>query len=291
MSTEALGDTENASSETVHDRGAICKDVNENIRHCFAEDVSLADNVPPSYMQAITSLTLNSTIRGPKFYCFDCDYYLHTRLSMNTHMKMHRKPFCPICFRTFVEDHEASAHTAEFHPVFFPAATTTLIALDEPIVVKEEHPLFQTEAPPNSPTHEYKGLSELDYGFVNNNNNSIPFLLAEKLRDHQAMMNLGVRSRKQLDTTLLQCNSLDETETRGVIKSRGNCRSGMRNRRLSIAGVTGKVHKPGNKPKSTPSTPKSGNSLRGESVDSADNAMKRITSRFGRSISLKVPQF
>ncbi|EDO63597.1 AGAP008040-PA [Anopheles gambiae str. PEST] len=213
---------------------------------------------------------MSRTLRGPKYHCYDCDYVLPTRLSMNTHMKMHRKPFCPICYTTFAEEQE----------------------VDEPIVVKEEHAFFQTEVPPNSPTHEYHGLSELEYGFAHSNNSSIPLLLAEKLREHQEMVNRGMQSRKRLDSSHHQRHSLDETEARSVIKSHRNSYTGRRDRRPSIAGVTGKVHKPASKPnRATPSTPKAGTSARGESVDSADTALKRITSRFGRSISLKIPQF
>lgn len=57
-------------------------------------------------MKTITSLTMSRTLRGPKYHCYDCDYVLPTRLSMNTHMKMHRKPFCPICYTTFAEEQE-----------------------------------------------------------------------------------------------------------------------------------------------------------------------------------------
>uniref|UniRef100_A0A182R0Z2 C2H2-type domain-containing protein n=1 Tax=Anopheles farauti TaxID=69004 RepID=A0A182R0Z2_9DIPT len=71
---------------------------------------------PFSYLQALTTNSLmNNTGRGPKFYCYQCDYFLHTQLSMITHMKMHRKPFCPICFEVFEDDEGLIA--AEYPPV------------------------------------------------------------------------------------------------------------------------------------------------------------------------------
>uniref|UniRef100_A0A182WUA3 C2H2-type domain-containing protein n=1 Tax=Anopheles quadriannulatus TaxID=34691 RepID=A0A182WUA3_ANOQN len=298
MSSETMDSSESASCEAVFGKEAICKDVNNN-GICLEDAAALPDSIPPSYMKTITSLTMSRTLRGPKYHCYDCDYVLPTRLSMNTHMKMHRKPFCPICYTTFAEEQEVTAHTAENHSILFSTAITPLVVLDEPIVVKdepivvkEEHAFFQTEVPPNSPTHEYHGLSEMEYGFAHSNNSSIPLLLAEKLREHQEMVNRGMQSRKRLDSSRHQRHSLDETEARSVIKSHRNSYTGRRDRRPSIAGVTGKVHKPASKPnRATPSTPKAGTSARGESVDSADTALKRITSRFGRSISLKIPQF
>uniref|UniRef100_A0A182PXI0 C2H2-type domain-containing protein n=1 Tax=Anopheles epiroticus TaxID=199890 RepID=A0A182PXI0_9DIPT len=294
MSTITEDRTESASSHDVFEKGAICKLENENIEHCVGEDGSEANSVQPNYMKTITTLTLNANVRGPKFYCCDCNYYLHTHLSMNTHMKMHRQPFCPICFQTFSEESDAIAHTANFHGFFFPNAMP-VPPVEQQMQIVEENPFDQTEAPPNSPTHEYtvdlggRSSSELEYGFVNssnNNNNSIPFLLAEKLREHQTTTNHGLRTRNQLYPSHLPGNSGQLGAGEAV--NTANRRSATSHRRSSIVGVLEKVHKPSSKPKSTP---KAGSSSRVNSEEPEDNVLKRITSRFGRSISLKVPQF
>ncbi|XP_035915967.1 uncharacterized protein LOC118513831 [Anopheles stephensi] len=115
MSTETVersesAETVNAVAAPVFKQDAICKDENENMV-LYCGEASSNRNCSQSYVQAYTSLTLDS-LRGPKFYCFECQYSLHTLLSMITHMKMHRKPFCPICFRMYAHESEVNAHTA-----------------------------------------------------------------------------------------------------------------------------------------------------------------------------------
>ncbi|XP_053665926.1 uncharacterized protein LOC128715069 [Anopheles marshallii] len=280
MSTEAVGRSDHETSvATVPEKGSICKDENENTELCFGE-ASLNGGFSESYMKTLTTLSLNTTMRGPKHYCYECDYYLHTQLSMTTHMKMHRKPFCPICFRMFLDEAEVHVHIAELHSNLFPNAVAW--------PVFEDDSFSQTEAPPNSPTQEYKTRSTQDdrLGMINNNTISLwKEKIVEKLRQHQQILNFGVQSKgRQLKSSRSHSEPSMETNSRKPRKTR-NYR-GESERLLSIAGVTGKVHK-GSKPKPiaprTPDVKSNG--------DTANTSLKMLTSRFGRVISLKVPQF
>uniref|UniRef100_A0A182W7A8 C2H2-type domain-containing protein n=1 Tax=Anopheles minimus TaxID=112268 RepID=A0A182W7A8_9DIPT len=280
MSAETVGHSDREPVEdAVFEKGAIFKDENENTQLCIGE-ASVNGGISQSYMKALTTLSLNTTLRGPKFYCYECDYYLHTRLSMITHMKMHRKPFCPVCFSMFSDEYEVHVHIAELHSMLFPTVVAhPVVQLDE-AVGKEEGCFFQTDVPPNSPNPEYKERSnpENESGTMHDSS-SIPFLIGEKLRQHQELLNLGEETKKPLNTSPEDSKSADEIESHKPRKARHY--RGERERLLSIAGVTGKVHKA---TKPNVSGAKSGE-------NTADTSLKRLTSRFGRVISLKVPQF
>uniref|UniRef100_A0A182Y018 Uncharacterized protein n=1 Tax=Anopheles stephensi TaxID=30069 RepID=A0A182Y018_ANOST len=214
----------------------------------YCGEASSNRNCSQSYVQAYTSLTLDS-LRGPKFYCFECQYSLHTLLSMITHMKMHRKPFCPICFRMYAHESEVDS-------------------------------CFPTEVPPNSPTQEYhQGQLELQAGLRNINNRSISFLLAQKLRKHQAAMNRGV----QLEAQKLKARRAVSVDDGAVIRGAGKSRNSLR--APGKARLSGKVHK---RNTSKPAAPRTATK---DGEESADHSLRRLTSRFGRAISLKVPQF
>uniref|UniRef100_A0A182T439 C2H2-type domain-containing protein n=1 Tax=Anopheles maculatus TaxID=74869 RepID=A0A182T439_9DIPT len=257
-------ETVDAVAVPVFKKDAICKDVNENMVLCCGE-ASSNSNCSQSYVQAYTSFTLEA-LRGPKFYCFECEYYLHTLLSMITHMKMHRKPFCPICFRMFAHESEVNAHTAAVHPKLFSNVDSNSF-----VPLGEEDSSFSMEVPPNSPTQEHQGCGELQ-------NRSISFLLAQKLRKHQAMLNRAIQSEAQ-KVTARRAVSADEKAIRGAGKASNIHRASGKAR------LAGKVHK---RSKSKPAAPTKA-AKGGE--ESADNSLRRLTSRFGRAISLKVPQF
>uniref|UniRef100_A0A182RC77 C2H2-type domain-containing protein n=1 Tax=Anopheles funestus TaxID=62324 RepID=A0A182RC77_ANOFN len=275
MSAEAAGRTDHETPvDAVFEKGAICKDENENMKLCYGE-ASLNDGFSQSYMKTLTSLSLNTAIRGPKFYCYECDYYLHTLLSMTTHMKMHRKPFCPICFRMFCDEIVVDAHIAEIHSTLFPnGIVRPLFRLGE---------AGETEVPPNSPTQEYRARSIQNNGLGTINSTSISLLIVEKLRQHQKKLNLSVESKRHMKTPH-QHEPVDEPVSRKTRKTRNYRKE--RERLISISGATGKVQK-GTKPKLATSRISDANSAE----DTAETSLKRLTSRFGRVISLKVPQF
>ncbi|XP_050078358.1 uncharacterized protein LOC126565242 [Anopheles maculipalpis] len=273
MSTEILESSElvtvdASNAGSVFQKDAICKDANGNMVLFCEEASSNGINCSQGYLQAYTSLALD-TFRGPKFYCFQCQYSLNTLLSMTTHMKMHLKPFCPICFQIFAHESEVNAHTAGIHPTLFSNADLNPYARSG-----EEDPCFTTEAPPNSPTNEYQGRMDLQTGFRDLNNRSIPFLVAQKLRKHQEKLNRTLRSATQ-KLKARRAVSVDGTEFLGAAQARNT---------IGKARLARKMHKI-TKPKQSTSTVTKG----GE--ESADNSLRRLTSRFGRVINLKVPQF
>ncbi|XP_052896701.1 uncharacterized protein LOC128303695 [Anopheles moucheti] len=281
MSADALARSDTETPEAaVSEMGSICKDENENTELCFDREASLNGGFSQSYMKALTTLSLNTTIRGPKHYCYECDYYLHTQLSMTTHMKMHRKPFCPICFRMFLDETEVHVHIKELHSNLLQNAVARSVV--------EEDSFLQTEVPPNSPTQEYKARSTRDerLGMINNHTISLwKEKIVEKLRQHQQILNHGVQSKgRQLKSARSHSEHDMETNSRKPRKIR-NYR-GESERLLSIAGITGKVHKNINPKAITPRTPDAKSN-----GDTGNTSLKLLTSRFGRVISLKVPQF
>ncbi|XP_053673601.1 uncharacterized protein LOC128723859 [Anopheles nili] len=234
------------------------------------------------YMETLTTLTLQNSVRGPKFYCYLCDYYLHTRLSMITHMKMHLKPFCVVCFETFTTCMDMNAHALESHPYVFPTAAISRIE------VGDFFDFSQTEAPPNSPNHSFETQLDLNADFVNNN--SIPTLLTEKLLEHQMEV-------EQRDSNIVNSDDILNHQPEEIQKTpsppQANKAPTTRNSRTKEKRTppvvsTGKVLK-NSKPKGSAS--KIVSTMRTERVDRDDSVLRRITSRFGRSISLKVPQF
>lgn len=262
---------EAAAADAVFQKDAICKDENENMVRFCGEASSNGINCSQSYVQAYTSLTLDS-FRGPKFYCFQCKYSLHTLLSMTTHMKMHRKPFCPVCFQTFAHESEVNAHTASVHPKMF-----SNVELNSFVRLGGEDSWCPMEVPPNSPTQEHKGRGDLQTGLRDLNSRSISVLLAQKLRNHQAKMNRAIRCEAQ-KLKARRAVSVDEAELRGASKARNNRRT------------IGKARLAGNVVKITKSKQAAPTATKG-SEETADHSLRRLTSRFGRAISLKVPQF
>lgn len=135
------------------------------------------------FMAILSLQDLNERSRGPKFFCHICEHFLHTRLSMITHMKMHRMPFCPVCFAMFHRVVDVNSHMVELHPDITSAEEII------PALVSEEMLCIEDSiVPPNSPNYNDQQsvtLDQLNGKLDTNNNNSISSLLVEKLREHQ----------------------------------------------------------------------------------------------------------
>lgn len=233
------------------------------------------------FMAILSIQDLNEGSRGPKFFCHICEHFLHTRLSMITHMKMHRMPFCPVCFAMFHRPVDVNSHMVEFHPEITSAEIIPILVNEEMLCIED------SIVPPNSPNYnEQQSLTEqeeLNGKLDTNNNNSMSSLLVEKLREHQIATGLvdgdGQHNQHEFET---------DTETQLTSSpTDSNGRSMRNNAKKPVAcGSSGKTPKGKSK-----SSPKTNSSTKGPSnVGQEENIMK-VTSRFGRSISLKIPQF
>lgn len=193
--------------------------------------------------------------RGPKFACLECRYLLHTRLSMVTHMKTHRRPFCEVCFNMFDSKEAVHCHIESLHPE---------------VVIRESSPsasqnyyCLQTVAPPNTPNpmsdDEMATIEELLNPIV-----KVPVNVAavQKLLcadDTDGGASTEDEHRLVIDNHLVAGSSRGRPKARTIIK----------------------------RPKK-----KKINKVNAKDVKAAeDTVMKKITSRFGRSISLKIPQY
>ncbi|XP_058058970.1 uncharacterized protein LOC131209843 [Anopheles bellator] len=203
-----------------------------------------------SFMKQLTAITLAYQERGPKFFCDECDYYIHTRLSMITHMKMHHVPFCPVCFDTFQYDQEVSTHVTDCHP--------DIVQSD--VVEEAEFPAGYTGAtvaPPNSPNRYCEDVKQTTL----DDSNSIPAQLVKKLREHQRRSNKSVQIRR-----ISRDDSIKKPLSQSSSPSFG-------------------LRKMASKPKDARAA------IRTRNMAQTDDGLVRVTSRFGRAISLKVPQF
>ncbi|XP_058124113.1 probable serine/threonine-protein kinase DDB_G0280133 [Anopheles ziemanni] len=232
------------------------------------------------FMAILSIQDVNEGSRGPKFFCHICEHFLHTRLSMITHMKMHRMPFCPVCFAMFHRPVDVNSHIVELHPEI---TTTEIIPA---LVTEEMLSIEDSIVPPNSPNNnEQQNITQeqLNGKLDTNNNNSMSSLLVEKLREHQIANGLvddeGQHNQHdfEIDTeTQLTSNPAD-----------GNGRSMRNNDKKPVSsGSSGKA--PKGKPKSSPKT---NAGTKGPSNAGQEDNIMKVTSRFGRSISLKIPQF
>lgn len=189
--------------------------------------------------------------RGPKFQCHVCHNAVHTRLSMTTHMKMHMKPFCEVCFCLFESKDAVHRHVISVHP--------EVVIRDSTSPSKDFYAL-QTIAPPNTPTNP---VSDDEMRAIENLINPIsiiPQVVADKLLSKGTSDKAGLSIGKKLQSHV---GALQTNVKRAKKKPMGLRRKLKRKQpRSSVAELT--------KP---------------------DNILKKITSRFGRAISLKVPQY
>lgn len=193
--------------------------------------------------------------RGPKFICRECRYVLHTRLSMVTHMKMHLKPFCEVCFNLFDTKDAVHRHIESNHPEVVPRDHSSSTS-------SKDFYCLQIVAPPNTPTP----MSDDEVTTFEELNNSIV-----KFPVHVAAINklLSKDDTDGVSTEDEQQLVIDDRSTPG--KSRGRPKKTTSLKR-TLKKKTNKA-----KVKDVNATP--------------DVAMKKITSRFGRAISLKMPQY
>ncbi|XP_050088766.1 uncharacterized protein LOC126573027 [Anopheles aquasalis] len=189
--------------------------------------------------------------RNPKFFCFTCGYFIQTRLSMITHMKMHRKPFCAICFETFHDDDDVPIHILENHPEF---------SGNDGRPIAQPAYSSPTVAPPNSPSrcdeHTNGGTGFQRDGMMSSHSVS---LVTMKLEEHQRK---NAKPGRNIHQRLNRYDTIQRPA-----KSQSGSRSMKKTHKLKCMSKTI------------------------QNTDQEDTALVRITSRFGRSISLKVPQF
>lgn len=199
--------------------------------------------------------------RGPKFLCQECRYPTNTRLSMVTHMKIHLRPFCEACFAVFDSQDGvvrclAPARLIELLKETLPQHTHIRAAHPE-VVLGESKDFYclQTVAPPNTPTPLSDDEMKTIEGLVN------PIVKYPFSFQHQEET---------------EGEATNEDEPRLVIDDGPRPRGRPKKSQTPVVKRTLKKKK-FKKVKVEDTTP--------------DNVMKKITSRFGRSISLKMPQF
>lgn len=192
--------------------------------------------------------------RGPKFLCQECRYPVHTRLSMVTHMKMHLRPFCEACFSIFDSQDAVHTHIRATHPE---------VLLGE----AKDFYCMQTVAPPNTPTPLSDDEMKTIEGLVN------PIVKYPFSFQHQQEETEGEATN-------------EEDEPRLVIDDGPRPRGRPRKSQQQHTPVQ----------QQQPIVKKSLKKKKVKKIKivedtTPDNVMKKITSRFGRSISLKMPQF
>ncbi|ETN64787.1 hypothetical protein AND_003469 [Anopheles darlingi] len=189
--------------------------------------------------------------RNPKFFCFTCGYFIQTRLSMITHMKMHRKPFCAICFESFHDEEDVSQHILENHPEF---------SGNDGRLMAQAVYTSTTAAPPNSPSRcdedTNGGPPFQQDGMMSSHSVS---LVTMKLEEHQRK---NTKPGRDIHQRLSRYDSIQRPAKNQSGSS--NVKKTQKLKSMSKAM---------------------------QNTDQSDTALVRITSRFGRSISLKVPQF
>lgn len=239
-----------------------------------------------SYMAKLSMQDLSTGSRGPKFYCHLCEDFFHTRLSMITHMKMHGMPFCPVCFAMFPRALDVNYHMGAIHREIAQIGDTSL-PFSEELPCVEGCTCVRVDAPPNSPNHGDGVKLEQSGETLDSNNNTISSLLVEKLREHQIAV--GLLGDINYDKPDQQLQQGPDAEIQTTINETNGTARGLRNndKKPTISGTSGKVHK-GSK---TKSSPKIITSMKGQTDGVQDEHVLKVTSRFGRSISLKIPQF
>lgn len=220
------------------------------------EEMERSDAMPKGPVYNIIQNKLNiCEKRGPKFACRECRYVGHTRLSMVTHMKMHLRPFCEVCFNLFESKEAVHNHIESIHP-------EVVIRERTPPPPSRDFYCPQMVAPPNTP----------------NPTSDDEMATVEQLLNTVKMpVNVAV-VQKLLSTEDTDGGISTEDEQRLVIDDR-SVPGPSRGRPKKKATIKRSLKKKANKTKlkDVSSTP--------------DSVMKKITSRFGRSISLKMPQF
>ncbi|XP_058818536.1 uncharacterized protein LOC131681639 [Topomyia yanbarensis] len=209
-----------------------------------------------SYNIIQNKMNLNEK-RGPKFLCQECRSTMHTRLSMITHMKMHLKPFCEVCFGLFESTDAVRSHINTIHPevVIQDRATTP---------TPKEYYYMQTIAPPNTPNPLSDDEMKTIEGLVN------PIV---KLPVIENSVN-KLLSHEDTDEAFST-----EDEHGLVIDERPPQPVGHRKRPIKKPPILKRQLKK--------------KITKGKSTDASkpENVLKKITSRFGRAISLKLPQY
>ncbi|XP_058447626.1 uncharacterized protein LOC131428008 [Malaya genurostris] len=194
--------------------------------------------------------------RGPKFLCEECGYRMHTRLSMITHMKMHLKPFCQVCFRVFNSTDAVNCHINSTHPevIIADRATTS---------TPKDYYYMQTIAPPNTPNP----ISDDEMRTIESLVNPIVKLPINATAVHKLF------NRDDIDETFSTEDEhglvIDERPQK-VKRKRSIKKPPVLKRQLKKKIISKVKNSDDSKP---------------------ENVMKKITSRFGRAISLKLPQY
>lgn len=214
-------------------------------------------NKEPAYNIVQSKMNLNEK-RGPKYLCRECRYPMHTRLSMITHMKMHLKPFCEVCFATFESKDIVHRHIGSAHPEVVIRDRTP------PPSSSMDYYYLQTIAPPNTPNPISDDEMRTIEGLVNPivklpvNAAAVHKLLGQEDTDG------GVSTEDEHRLVI------DDRPPRPVaIRGRPKKKPAVLKRQLKKKSNKGKINE----------------------VAKPDNILKKITSRFGRAISLKIPQY
>ncbi|XP_055634441.1 uncharacterized protein LOC129774646 [Toxorhynchites rutilus septentrionalis] len=189
--------------------------------------------------------------RGPKFLCNKCRYAMHTRLSMITHMKFHLKPFCEVCFAVFESRNDVDRHIGSEHPEVINSDCLS-------VVPNRSYYNVQTAAPPNTPNPTSD--------------------------DEHKMIDVLVNPITKYTTDVNNVAKQNDTGT-GVID---NMRRLVINDDPRSVPTRGRPSKKqfGLKRQLKKKLPKCRTD-----TGKPENAMRKITSRFGRAISLKIPQY
>ncbi|XP_065083785.1 uncharacterized protein LOC135705860 [Ochlerotatus camptorhynchus] len=218
---------------------------------------SLANPKGPAYNIIQNKLNLCEK-RGPKFICRECRYVVHTRLSMVTHMKMHLKPFCEVCFSLFDSKDAVRRHIESAHP-------EVVLRDRSPPPPSSDFYCFQTVAPPNTPTP----ISDDEMATFEELINPIVKFPVNVAAVHKLLHNEDTDGVSTEDEQRLV---IDDGSTPGPSRGRP-----VRPKKTPTLKRTLKKKPNKVKIKDVTATP--------------DSVMKKITSRFGRSISLKMPQY
>ncbi|XP_055600454.1 uncharacterized protein LOC129749505 [Uranotaenia lowii] len=198
--------------------------------------------------------------RGPKYRCLECTFTLPTRLSMVTHMKGHLKPFCEVCFETLKSKDAVHRHMTVTHP--------EVVARDCTTPPMKDYYYLQTIVPPNTPN---TAIPDDEMTVINGLVNPI---IKVPVNPIGAQKFFGPDDTDGVST---------EDEHRLVIDDAPRPKSNRAKSKKKNATKQTRKLKP---------SPSIKNQLKSRvnTMETNDNILK-ITSRFGRSISLKVPQY
>ncbi|XP_055546626.1 uncharacterized protein LOC129730980 [Wyeomyia smithii] len=264
---QRLDDSGNCSSDNLANLSYVYEVESNDLTDIGASDVTPVNELQDGYLEEIErsdrkakyniiqgKLNLNEK-RGPKFLCQECCYSMHTRLSMITHMKMHLKPFCEVCFVMFETQDAVIGHINAFHPE---------VVVRDGTPTPKDYYYMQTIAPPNTPNPISDDEMRTIEGLVNPIvKNPVNALTVTKILSQQ----------ENVDATI----STDDEH--GLVIDEQTRRPRAMPRKRSTPGLKRQIKKK--------------SSVKGKPVDGSkqENVMKKITSRFGRAISLKIPQY